>query len=258
MIGRGHVAQPCAEGLRVALLRRRGRRDEADCGIELARCRVVQHRVGLGELVALPLLRDDVQELRTAEFLQVLQRGDQRLEVVAVDRPDVVEAELLEHRGRDHHALRVLLELLRELEQRRRDAEHLAADVLRGRVELAAHQPRQVLVERADRRRDRHVVVVEDHEQVGVGHHAGVVQRLVGHAGRHRAVADHRDALAVPLALELRGGGHAERGRDAGRRMRGAEGVVLGLVTLRKARDAVLLAATYACGRGGRWRILCG
>ena len=54
----------------------------------------------------------------------------------------------------------------------------------------------QILVQRADRRRDRHVVVVEDDEQVGIGD-TGIVQRLEGHAGRHRAVADDGDDLAL-------------------------------------------------------------
>src|SRR3546814_5089850 len=40
---------------------------------------------------------------------QQLQRADQRLDVVAVDRPGVVEAHLLEQRGRHEHALPVLL-----------------------------------------------------------------------------------------------------------------------------------------------------
>ncbi len=68
-------------------------------------------------------------------------------------------------------------------------------------VEMPGHEPREIPVERAHGRRDRHVVVVEYHQQIGI-HHAGVVQRLKGHAGRHRAVADHGDAVAL-FALQL-------------------------------------------------------
>jgi hypothetical protein len=96
---------------------------------------VVGHRVGLGQLVALALLRDHVQELRALQVLDVLQRGHQRFEVVAVDRADVVEAELLEQRGRHHHALGMFLEALGQLEQRRRHVQHVLADVLGGGVE---------------------------------------------------------------------------------------------------------------------------
>ena len=44
------------------------------------------------------------------------------------------------------------------------------------------------------------------------------------------------------LALQPGGDGHAERGRDRGRRMGGAEGVVLALVAAREAGDAAELA----------------
>ena len=63
-------------------------------------------------------------------------------------------------------------------------------------IGAARDQPRQIGRHRADRRRDRHVVVVEDDDQARV-HRAGIVHRLVGHAGRHRAVADHRDDVVV-------------------------------------------------------------
>ena len=61
---RGHVAQPCAEHLREGLLGRGRGLDEADGRIELGGP-VIGHRVGLGQLVALALLGDHVQELRT-------------------------------------------------------------------------------------------------------------------------------------------------------------------------------------------------
>jgi hypothetical protein len=64
---------------------------------------------------------------------------------------------------------------------------------------------------------------------------------LEGHAGGHSAVADDRDA--VPLhALRAGSDRHAQRGRDRGRRMRGAEGVELAFAAPREAADAVILA----------------
>ncbi len=54
----------------------------------------------LGRRVALALLRHDVDEDRPRlRIAHVLQDGQQVIEVVAVDRADVVEAELLEHRA---------------------------------------------------------------------------------------------------------------------------------------------------------------
>ena len=72
-------------------------------------------------------------------------------------------------------------------------------------------------------------------------HRAGVVHRLVGHAGRHRAVADHRDDV-VGLAVEVARDRHAEAGRDRGRGMRGAERVVFALGALGEAGQAAALA----------------
>ena len=235
----GHVAQPLAEHLREGLLGRRGGLHQSHAGVEFSRA-VVGHGVGLGQLVALALLGHHMQELRPLQALDVLQRGNERVEIVPVDGADVVEAEFLEQRGRHHHALGLLLQPLGQLQQRGRVLEHALAHVARLGVELPAHQLGQVAVQRPHGRADAHVVVVQDDEQVGVGH-AGVVQRLEGHARRHGAVADdgHRVAFLTALA---RGQRHAQRGRDAGAGMRGAEGVVLAFGPLGKARQAVLLA----------------
>jgi hypothetical protein len=249
LVGGRHVAQPVAEDLRVGRLARGGLLD-ADARVELAGP-VVQDRVGLGELVALALLGHDVQELRPVQLPDVLQRRDQRFEVVAVDRADVVEPELLEQRAGHDHALGVLLEPARQGEHRREVLQHLLAGVLGRRVELAAEQAREVAVEPADRRRDRHVVVVQDHQQADVLGDARVVQRLEGHAGAHRAVADHRDRVAL-RPLVARGDRHAERRRDRRRRVRGAERVELALRAAREARDpAVLPQVRHALAPAG-------
>jgi len=115
------------------------------------------------------------------------------------------------------------------------------ADIFRRRIELARHQARQVAVQRAHGRRDRHVVVVQDHQQVDIFLHARIVHRLESHAGRHRTVADHGDRVQR-VALDLGGLRHAQRGGNGRRRVRRAEGVVLALVALRKAGNAILLA----------------
>ena len=77
-IGLGRVAQPLAEDLGEAALARTLGLLDADGRIELAGT-VVQHGIGLGQLVALSFLGDDVQELKALQRLQVLQRGHQRV-----------------------------------------------------------------------------------------------------------------------------------------------------------------------------------
>ena len=65
-----------------ALLERRG-------GVEL-------DRVLLGRLEAVPLVGQDVEQDRPVHLLDLLQVRAERLEVVAVDRAEVGEAQLLE------------------------------------------------------------------------------------------------------------------------------------------------------------------
>ena len=98
---------------------------------------------------------------------------------------------------------------------------------------------REVVRQRADVLRDRHVVVVQDDEQVDV-EAAGVVQRFPGEARAHRAVADHRDHAPVAAGEAVRDR-HAERGADRGARMADAEAVVDALGARREGREAAAL-----------------
>ena len=154
-----------------------------------------------------------------------------------VDRADVVEAELLEHRAAGEEAARIFLDALRLLlEALRHLVRKLQADVAQRHVGAAGNEPRQIARQRADRRRDRHVVVVEDDDQARI-HRARVVHRLVGHAGGHRAVADHGDHVVV-AAGKIARDRHAEAGRDRGRGVRRAERVVFALGALGEAGEA--------------------
>jgi hypothetical protein len=94
--------------------------------------------------------------------------------------------------------------------------------------------------QRADRRRDRHVVVVEDDDQARI-HRAGVVHRLIGHAGGHRAVADHGDDVVL-LAVEIAGHRHAQPSGNRGRGMCGTERIVFALGALGETREPAALA----------------
>ncbi len=221
-------------------------------GIELARA-VVQHRVGLGQLVALALARDHVQELRPRQLLQVLQRRDQRIKVVAVDRADVVEAEFLEQRARHHHALGMFLELLGQLEHRRRSSSAPAcrpawprhrsgrssgapgsdsAPPTAGEIDMS-------LSFRIDQQRGRRSVTP------ALFSASNAMPALI-------APSPMTATACRSLALVARCHRHAERGRDRGRRMRGAEGVVFAFRAAREARDAAVLAQRRHAARAGR------
>jgi hypothetical protein len=197
----GHLAQPVPEHLRVGRRRLR-RRQQADLRVE-RRHAVVLDRFGRRRRVAVPLFRPHVQEARATPRAQVAQRLDQPRQVVAVDRPDVLEAERLEQRAAG---------------------------------QVVAPDPREVVLQRADVRRDRHPVVVQHDQQVRADP-AGVVERLERHAGGQRAVADDRDRARIAAGTRVRDR-HAERRADRRARVAGAERVVLALTALQEPRQA--------------------
>ena len=85
--------------------------------------------------------------------------------------------------------------------------------------------------------RNRHVVVVQDDEQVRA---FGIVERLERHARAHRAVADDCDDVTL-RAAKLRRRRHSERCRDRRGRMCRSERVVRRFVTPREARGSTPL-----------------
>ena len=111
---------------------------------------------------------------------------------------------------------------------------------------MAGDEPRQIGRHRPGRRRDRHVVVVEDDDEPRA-HRPGVVHRLIGHAGRHGAVADDGHDI-VDLVRKIARHRHAEGGGDRGRRMAGAEGVVFAFRAFGEARKAAALAQRANAG----------
>jgi hypothetical protein len=192
--------------------------------------------------VALALLGDDVDEHRP--FLgvaDIFQHFDQRVDVMTVDGPDIIEAELVEESAAGEHAAGILLHPVRgDVERLGHCPRELLGDPPRGKILPRADQARQRISQRADRRRDRHVVVVEDDDEAVTGC-SGIVHRLIGHARAHRPVADDRDRV-MRVAGKLVGDREAERRRDRGRAVRCSERVVVALASLGEARQASALA----------------
>src|SRR6266540_859310 len=167
--------------------------------------------------VAAALLGEHVQQDRTVHAFDVVQGGQQRAEVVAVHRPGVLPAQVLEHHPGRHHRLGALLDPLGRLQHAVADQRHPAEGVLdallEGLVARVQAQRRQVRLQAADRGLVGAPVVVEDHQQVRLAA-AGQVERLQGDAAGERAVADHRDHASLGGAEAARLGvaeGVAER-----------------------------------------------
>ncbi len=207
--------------------------------------------------ITLALLGDDMDQHRALGIVaDIAQDGQQVIEGMTVDRADMVETEFFEHRtagdittgmldGAGDRAVDSLAEI----------GGQFLAELAEAHVAAAGGETRKISAHRARRRCNRHVVVVEDDDQAGI-EGAGIVQRLIGHAGGHGAVADDGDHLAVGLR-QFGGNRHAEAGGNRRGRVGSAEGIVFALGALGKAGEAVFLRSVRMRSRRPV-RILCG
>ena len=155
---------------------------------------------------------EDLQELRTAPAFQVAQRRHQGADVVAVQRADVVEAQLLEHRPRQHHSLQVPLGAARQLPHGRGLAQYLLPAI----AQLGVQRPREHLGKPIGQGAASggacRITVVENHQHVGV-QRAGMIEGLKRHARGQGAIPDDRHDLSR-LTPPCRRNRHGERGAD--------------------------------------------
>ncbi len=188
--------------------------------------------------IALALLRHDMDQhwpfFRIADILEHL---DQGLDIMTVDRADVIEAKFLEQGAAGHESAGIFLDLARGAVERTR---HRPGELLRHppghKIFAGADQTGKRIAECAHGRSDRHVIVVEDDDQP-VARALGIVHRLIGHSGGHCTVANHRNR-APGAARKFVGDGKAERGRDRGRAVRRAERVIFAFTALGESRQA--------------------
>ena len=169
---------------------------------------------GFGRRVAFALLRAHVHEKRPiVRVADIFEHGQQLIEIVTIDNADVVESELFEQRPARNEAARQFFgEVRLLLEEFRQVIGDLFADVAQRHVRRARQQTREIVRHGADGRRDRHLIVVQDHDKTPV-HCAGIVHGLVGHAGRYCAIADHADDIVL-LTGKVASDRHAQSSRD--------------------------------------------
>ena len=180
------------------------------------------------------------------ELLGAAERVLQFSDVVAVDRPDVLQAQVLEHALRGNDVLEALLHPVQGpvdgLADDGRALEHLLAPRHEPLVVARRAKGRQVMRKAADSRRVRPSVVVHDDDDLAIG--AGdVVQRLPGHAAGQPAIADNRhDVLGAEKPALLPCLGDAVCVRQRGRGMRILDNVMDALGAARIPGKSALLA----------------
>lgn len=169
---------------------------------------------------------------RPAEALGPLQGGLQGLDVVAVDRAYVLQAEVLEHALRGDEVLQPLLGAVQRLVQRLPDDGSALQDVLaagqEALVAVGGAQGGEVVGKAADGRGVGALVVVDDDDERAVLGGGDVVQRLPGHTAGESAVTDDRDDVVV-LLEHLVGLGEAVGPAEDGGGVRVLDDVVVGL-----------------------------
>ena len=198
--------------------------------------------------IALALDRGHMQQHRAADAARRQQCLRQIGQIVAVHRPHVVKAHVLEKRGvGEHRALDALFHVVDEGVDRLADQRDMRQKVrqplLPVHVAHAGAQMGQIAGDEAHVLADAHLIVVEDHDQPVIAA-SGVAQPLVGQTAGQCAVADHRDGVAVVPRQRLGLGDAVGRG-DRGAAVSGDECVVLAFRRLGKAGDA----AAFAQGR---------
>ena len=237
-LGDQAVAEHLGEGRNVGL----GLVLDAGDDLELGNPVIAVRRL-LRRGVSLALHRDHMDQDRPLGRVvaDVAQHRQQVIQIVPVHRPDIEEAELLEQRPAGDQPAGVFLGPLDPpLDGAREALGDVVGNVAQAAIALRRDQPRQIAAHRAHRRRDRHVVVVEDDDHPAV-QRSGVVEPLIGHPAGERPVADHRDHPVVP-ALEIAPDGKAEGGRHRCRGMRRAERVVFAFGALGEPGQPAALA----------------
>ena len=109
---------------------------------------VEPHGVLHGGLVAEPFLRDHVQQRGAPQLEHVFKGGEEMLKIVAVDRPHIAEAQLLEQQSLEDDALGQFLRPVGDLRDRLTDAgdgaQELPGLLLDAGVKLPGEGPVQV------------------------------------------------------------------------------------------------------------------
>ena len=145
-------------GRRIGCTRRHFERDRIEFGDG-----VIFFPVGLGEGMPLALFCHHMDENRTElpGVAYILQDGNQRVDVMPVDRADIIETEFLEQRAAGQHAARIFICPMCRCAQGAREFHgELLGDTAQREERPRRDEPGKIIGEGADGRRDRHAVVV--------------------------------------------------------------------------------------------------
>ena len=164
------------------------------------RRRVEGNRVLRRRVVAVAFFRDHMQQHGADDLLGHVEIALQLPDVVPIDRTVVMETELLEKHAADEPSFNSILHLVQEPLDRIADDRHADEHLLHFGLDAVVERVRADAIERlgqpADARADRHLVVVEDDDEV-LFHPARVIQGLEHDARTERSIAHDGHGIAV-------------------------------------------------------------
>src|SRR5262245_34022807 len=176
--------------------------------------------------------------------LYLFQRVDQALQMMAVDRTNVVEAQFMKQKSRDHKGLHGVNHVLADLDEARTDArnseQHRLDFLLKSVIYLTSHDAVQIPRNGANIGRNRHFIVVQDDQQLLL-QMARLVDSLERDASGKPSVTDDRHHVVV-LMLQVASDSHAQCSGNGSRSVSYIERVENALFAPRKSRNAFILS----------------
>ena len=183
---------------------------------------------------------DQDRPLHLPDILECL---NQIVQTMAIDGPDIFEAQLLKEESRHQKTLQGFLRLFGKPGNRLSDSgkgfkkgHHLVPEPI---DKLPGHESVEVGGEGAHIRGNRHLIIIQDHDQIPIDM-ARLIEAFKGKACGHRPVSDDGDDLSS-FVLVPEGFSHSKGRRDGCPAVARIEGIVRTLLPLRKPADPSVL-----------------
>ena len=198
--------------------------------------RVKIDRVGRRRMVSMAFLGHHVQQHGSVQVLDHVQVLSEDGDVVAIDRPDVTETKILEQHASVQTGFHAFFQLrqkpFRRIAQQRNFVQHANHFGLQSGIKRRGPQAIQVAGNAADPRTDGHFVVVQDNQQIRIGH-GRVIHRFEDDTRREGAVADDGHRMTVVFSQQAIAASQSQRGRHTRAGMPGHEQIVFAFARIR-------------------------
>ena len=164
--------------------------------------------------ITMTFLRVQVQQLRTLHVLHLSENTYQLLHVMSIEWTEVANVHTLEDvllvRDGTLKSIRQSDDTLTTVIAEHAFAVHPARSLESdGVIGLVGAQVQQILLHTTHRTVDRHVVIIQDNQQV-VGRRRYIVQTLKSQSATQRTVTDNRHHMAICIAFQLCSHSHTQ------------------------------------------------